>query len=212
MGALAGGSDGQANVVREAATAAPTVGHGQPRRTPHTGIRRVVVRTRRDASLHAAQRVLAEHDRIYPAHLGPPRPRRPNPSQSAGDHQLVGDNRACLERRSNAVRMGGQTQSPSRPSLPTSSSTRRLRSLHAQAHTSSTPIHGQMATFRSSDPLVRQWTAELHSKFSIDDFPGRVDILSFDLLDQVSAKGVGLLVLDEAHHFVNEGFTSPYYD
>src|SRR5258708_34672259 len=64
--------------------------------------------------------------------------------------------------------MGGQTQSSSRPSLPTSSSTRRLRSLHAQAHTSSTPIHGQMATFRSSDPLgwVLGWFWFVHGHYT----------------------------------------------
>jgi len=38
--------------------------------------------------------------------------------------------RAYLECRSDAIRMGRQTRSPSRPSLPTSSSPRRLWSLH----------------------------------------------------------------------------------
>src|SRR5258708_16438775 len=154
MGALASGPDHQTNVVREVATLAPPVSHGPPTTTTHRELRRVVVRTGRNAGVHTAQRVVAEYDRIYPAHLGHPRPGRSDAGQPRADHRLAGNDRPRLERRSHAVRMGWQTQSPSRPSVSTASSTRRIRSLHAHTNPSPPPIHGAMAIFRSSDPLA----------------------------------------------------------
>src|SRR5260370_36809095 len=90
MGARAGGTDRQAYVVRQAATTASPVSHGQPRGTYHCELRRVVVRTWRDAPVHTAQRLVAEHDRIHSAHSGPPRAGRSDAGKSARTHPLAG--------------------------------------------------------------------------------------------------------------------------
>src|SRR5258708_37530983 len=155
MGALASGPDHQTNVVREVATLAPPVSHGQPQRTPHRELRRVVVRTWRNAAVHTTQRVVAEYDRIYPAHLGHPRPGRSDAGQPRADHRLAGNDRPRLERRSHAVRMGWQTQSPSRPTVSTASSTQQIRNHDAHTNPSPPPTHRAIEIFLSTDPLVQ---------------------------------------------------------
>src|SRR6266699_2316526 len=50
--------------------------------------------------------------------------------------------------------MGWQTQSSSGASVSTASSARRLWSMHAQTNPTPTRVHGPMAKFGSSDPLV----------------------------------------------------------
>ena len=52
------------------------------------------------------------------------------------------------------------------------------------------------------NPLVQQWRQELEQKFSIDEFPDRVQVLSIEEAQFISDRNFALLVIDEAHHLV----------
>lgn len=60
-------------------------------------------------------------------------------------------------------------------------------------------------TFLVPESLRRQWKAELRTKFFIDDFPGRVKVISHDS-PEVWEQHLGrdLLVVDEAHQLVQD--------
>jgi hypothetical protein len=70
----------------------------KPQGTHHRELRRVVVRTWRDAAVHPAQRVVADHDRIHPAHLGQQGAGRSDAGTSDRTHLLAGGHGARLER------------------------------------------------------------------------------------------------------------------
>jgi hypothetical protein len=81
----------------------------------------VVVRSRGDAGLHTAVRILVEHGRVRRAHPVHSGTQRPAPSERCGDQQLVGRHSGRLERSSNSVRVGWQTLTTPPPSETTSS-------------------------------------------------------------------------------------------
>src|SRR5437667_4647820 len=109
------GTDTMGDLVGTRATlaiaATPTDSRvGQSRRTPELVDRDLAVRARGDAALHTLERVLVEHGRISPAHplwKGADRPA--SAERSRVDH-LVGRNSGRLERSSNSIRMGWQTE------------------------------------------------------------------------------------------------------
>lgn len=55
--------------------------------------------------------------------------------------------------------------------------------------------------------LVSQWRSELQLKFYIDEFPGRVNVIAYDELNNISSMP-DLLVIDEAHHIVGDQLAS----
>lgn len=52
--------------------------------------------------------------------------------------------------------------------------------------------------------LVPQWRRELERKFSIGDFPDRVDIFAFDQMHDVLTDFPQMVIVDEAHHVVSD--------
>src|SRR5712691_6383469 len=91
--------------------ATPADSHlGQSRRTPELVDRDLVVCAWGDAALHTLERVLAEHGRVSPAHPQWPGANRPASAERSRVDHLVGGNGGRLERSSNSVRVGWQTE------------------------------------------------------------------------------------------------------
>src|SRR5204863_8771016 len=88
---------------------------------PELAHRSLAAPPRRDAALHADQRILAEPGRIGPAHPGPPCPRRPASPVAGGPDRLARRHRRRLERQPNPLRLARQalraptTRSPASP-------------------------------------------------------------------------------------------------
>ena len=61
-------------------------------------------------------------------------------------------------------------------------------------------------------PLAAQWKDELLSKFRINQYPGRVTVLSHDSLGQVVPRARSVLVVDEAHRLVDLARDSTDYE
>src|SRR5262245_61549521 len=85
------------------------------------------------------------------AHHCWPRTGRSDAGQLGRIDRMAGDHGASLEHGPHTLRVGRQTPSSR---LPTAPSTWRIRSLYSQTNSTPTPVHGTMATFQSSDPLV----------------------------------------------------------
>lgn len=52
--------------------------------------------------------------------------------------------------------------------------------------------------------LVQQWRRELNQKFSISDFPDRVQIFTFDEVEKFLGREPKFIIVDEAHHIVSK--------
>jgi hypothetical protein len=94
--------------------------------------------------------------KVDPADPGRARSGRSDARKFGRIDRMVGGYCSRLERRSDSVRVGRQTSTPPPTSLATPTSTWRIWSVHTQAITAPTPVHGPIADSRSSDPLGLQ--------------------------------------------------------
>src|SRR5438477_7479554 len=131
MGAVAGCPDAQTNAAGPAAITSNAVGHGQSRRPPDGTLRSVVVRARHHAAVHAAEWILAEHDRIHPADTGRACVGWPDTSELCRVDRMVGGHRSRVERRSDTIRMGWETSTPTTARVSPPPPTWRIRSVHS---------------------------------------------------------------------------------
>src|SRR5438874_4135717 len=93
--------------------------------------------------------------------------------------------------------MGRETPASPTARVSPPPSTWRIRSVYAQTHSPSTPLHGTMASFRSSDPLVVRHgrCARLRvvsGKVQVHEgVPGEVDARGAGALARVAVQGQG---------------------
>jgi len=64
----------------------------------------------------------------------------------------------------------------------------------------------------SPESLIKQWEGELEQKFLISDYPDRVQVKTIDQLVKIDVEDLQLLVVDEAHHFVQKEIPEKLYE